>query len=241
MFPPRSHANTVTRDDLRHAANLAIHAIEGSTPFATPPEVAKAIQDATDEEIRRGERRGPFTCEEMNRRPPRGWLPYVRFPVCHNDKVRPCDDYAKFGHNGTASAHETVDTEGPGALAAAAKLWIGSMRSDGTVPMTLEDGTISEGNLQSSLTNEDVERLVARLIDLAWAYKQLARQPCAADFAIFAHQDENRVWCCFEAVSLVFGARNAYLVSTFPLGHCCSCWTCCCGFPLPTSTTTSTR
>ena len=60
--------------------------------------------------------------------------------------------------------------------------------------MVLEDGTVLEGKLHPSFTEDDIVKLVARLIDLARAYKQLSRKPCDADFAISSIQGEGGRW-----------------------------------------------
>ena len=62
-------------------------------------EVAEALRATTRDEVERGECRGPFTRAQMDKLFPGGWLPCVRFAVCQKGKVRPCDDYAKYGHN----------------------------------------------------------------------------------------------------------------------------------------------
>ena len=61
------------------------------------------------------------------------------------------------------------------------------------------------------MSTKEVLKLVARLIDLTRAYKQLARQPSDAYLAIFAVQNESGEWEYYESLSLGFGARNAVL------------------------------
>ena len=211
VFPKRRHDRKLSRAELLTTSKWAIHAITGSTPFATPPDVAAALRKATAEEAQKGECRGPFTKAQMDARHPRGWLPCVRFPVTQKGKVRACDDYSKFGQNGTSESDETVDTEGTDAIAAVARLWASAVDQHGNVRIALSDGTVLEGKLHPSLTRQDVLELLARIIDLARAYKQLARHPDDADLAIFAIQDENGEWQFFEAIALGFGARDAVL------------------------------
>jgi hypothetical protein len=75
----------------------------------------------------------------------------------------------------------------------------------------ISGGVRLEGFLPESLSKEDVEDLVARLIDLARAYKQLGRSTDHAQFAIFALQDLTGKWFFFVASALGFGSRNAVL------------------------------
>ena len=211
VFPKRKHERTLSREELLKTGKWAVHAIMGTAPFATPPEVAAALRAATDEELQNDECRGPFSKEQMDARHPHGWVPCVRFPVSQKGKVRPCDDYAKYGQNGTSEADETVDTEGVDSITAVARLWASAVDDQGNVRIVLSDGTVLEGKVHPSLTRDEILRLFARIIDLARAYKQLARRPEDADFAIFAMQDEHGVWQFFEAVALGFGARDAVL------------------------------
>ena len=85
-----------------------------------------------------------------------------------------------------------------------AKAWVTSLREDGIVYVRLVDGRTLKSKLHKSLTAKDVEDLQARLIDLKRAYKQLARQPEDAPFAIFALPKPEGGWAYFEATALGF-------------------------------------
>ena len=75
------------------------------------------------------------------------------------------------------------------------------------------DGTKLEGHLHPSLEIADLLKLFARIIDLARAYKQLARRPSDANLSIFAQMNEDECWEFFEALVLGFGARDAVFSS----------------------------
>ena len=137
----------------------------------------------------------------MDTRQPSGWLAAVLFPVVQKGKGRACDDYTRFGNNATAGSCETVDTEGPDFVIAVAKLWTSSV--------TLSDGTELRGTLHESLELRDLLVVLARLVDLARAYKQLARRSEEANLAIFALQNEEGIWELYEAIALGFGSRDA--------------------------------
>ena len=59
----------------------------------------------------------------MDARNPHAWLAAKRFAVVQKGAVRPCDDYSAFGHSGTSSTDETIDTDGPDWIVGVAKLW----------------------------------------------------------------------------------------------------------------------
>ena len=209
VFPARLHERTQTKQELMPTAKWAVHSLVGSKPFDTPPEVASALRAATDDELERGECRGPFSKEEMDKRYPDGWIPGVRFAVCQKGGVRACDHYSKYGQNGVGETPETVDTEGQDAIVSVARLWSSSVDANRKVRMRQSDGTVLEGELHESLSLDDLLKLMARIIDLARAYKQLARRPDDADLAIFAQFGENELWEFYEALVLGFGARDA--------------------------------
>ena len=159
-----------------------------------------------------GECRGPFTKEQLDDRHPSGWLGAPRFAVEQKEKVRPCDNYSVYGHNGTASDSETIDTEGTDSIAGLAKIWTRVFEVDENFVFKLEldDGTVLTGILHPELRALDKQELSGRLIDLARAYKQLARDPADSDLAIFFLSNPlDGVLAFFEAVALGFGARNA--------------------------------
>ena len=133
----------------------------------------------------------------------------MRFAVCQKGKARPCDHYSKFGQNATSSTSETVDTEGTDAIVSVAKVWSNSVDAERNVRIELSDGKVLQGKLHESPSKAEAAALRARIIDLARAYKQLARRVKDADLAIFALQDADGVLQFYEAVALGFGAKNA--------------------------------
>ena len=215
IFPQRSHRASINVDDLPSVAKWARPAMAHSTPaFLKSPskkegELNDELWRLTLEEIRLEECRGPFTEEDLDKKYPAGWLGCPRFGVSQKGKVRPCDNYSIYGHNASSDTSETVDTDGPDAILSCAKLWVSSLRAGGEVFVRLRDGSALRGKLHKSLTAEEVEKLQARLVDLKRAYKQLARRPEDAPFAIFGLPRRDGSWAFFEALALGFGARNA--------------------------------
>ena len=123
-------------------------------------------------------------------------------------QVRACDSYSEFGQNATSETPEAIDTEGPDCIASVIRLWEGALRSGGRVVLYLQDGTKLEGKLHSTLCVEMIRKLKGRLVDLKRAYKQLARSPDDAPYAIVAIYRGGR-WQFFISLALGFGAKNA--------------------------------
>ena len=215
VFPKREHEASLQRGHLLAAAKWAKPALLNSRKGIAITEDQKAVQqklwDATIEERDNRECRGPFSVTDLDARHPAGWLAAERFAVEQKGKVRPCDNYSEFGHNATSSSTETVDTDGPDSIVSVGRMWSSSVRKNGKVHVRLSDGSAIEGTLHSSLTPEMVDILMARLIDLKRAYKQLASNPDDAAFAIFGLRNPQGEWVFFEASVLGFGSRNAVL------------------------------
>ena len=208
VFPKRAHPASMTRDQLLKSGKWARPALLHSKPTIADKETNDELWKVTIEERDRGECRGPFTPEQLDALLPHGWVPARRFAVSQKKKIRPCDDYSAFGHNATSSSTETVDTHGTDSIVGMLRLWVGALRDDGRVVLYLSDGTRLEGKLHPSLTAKMVRDLLARLVDLKRAYKQLARTPADAPFAVFAvwHKE---MWNLFMALALGFGGRNS--------------------------------
>ena len=151
IFLERQHDATLTYDHLYAAAKWARPALLnsriGSAPSDEQDKVQAKLWDATIEERDRLECRGPFSAADLDARHPDGWLAALRFAVEQKGKIRPCDDYSKFGHNATSSSCETVDTDGPDAIVSVGRLWSSGLRSEGKVFLRLSDGSSLKGDL----------------------------------------------------------------------------------------------
>ena len=212
VFPKRIHEASLTKDEVLKASKWAVPAMVG-TKLKDPN--AKAQQDLweiTEEERRLGECRGPFSKSQMDAKHPNGWSAAPRFPVQQKSKVRPCDNYSLYGHNGTSADSETIDTEGPDSISGLAKIWtrIFEVDAEFRFRIQLDDGSVLTGTLHPELRSLDAQALLGRLIDLARAYKQLARDPKDSDIANFCLPYlTGSGMAFFESIALGFGARNA--------------------------------
>ena len=213
VFPRRLHEATVTVDQLPKAAKWALPALLGSGSATIDCEAQKALWEKTMEEVERREARGPFTAEQLDKRHPQGWIAARRFGVPQKGSWRAVDDYRI--SNASSSTEETVDTDGPDEIVGTGKFWSQAMASK-TFRLRLDDGTILEGTRHAELDDEAARALLARIIDLERAYKQLARPAWEAHLAVFALLTEGGEWRFFEGLALGFGARNAVFGFSLP-------------------------
>ena len=93
-----------------------------------------------------------------------------------------------------------------------AKVWTRSLRAPGgKFQVMLDDGHLLVGIVHSEFENSADAELVARLLDLKRAYKQLGLDPADVSIAVFALLNGNGDWEFYESLVLGFGARNAVL------------------------------
>ena len=211
LFPRREHVATISEGELLKASKWARPALLGSKKPYAEGKMESSLWRKTNEELERGECRGPFSAQELDTRHIAGWLGAKRFGVPQKDDFRPCDDYSAFGQNCTSSSKETIDTEGPDNIVGLAKAWAMAL-SDQQIHMILNDGSVLKGRRHPELSKKQAKVLRARLIDLEKAYKQVARHPRHAHLAIFGvYCSEKQYWSFFEALALGFGSRNAVL------------------------------
>ena len=215
VFPRRLHEATVSVEQLIKAAKWARPALLGSKAPPRDSEVQKVLWEKTLDEVKRKECRGPFTAEQLDERHPGGWLAAKRFGVPQKGSWRAVDDYSIYGQNATSYTEETVDTDGPDEITGTSKLWSCALQSK-KFTLRLDDGTVLEGTRHAELDAEGARALLARIIDLERAYKQLARPPWEAHLAIFALMTEGGEWKFFESMALGFGARNAVFGFNLP-------------------------
>jgi hypothetical protein len=156
----------MTKDELLKAAKWARPALANSRPLHNDKETDDELWRSTMEEVENKECRGPYSAEDLDKMFPGGWIAAKRFAVKQKGKVRPCDDYSKYGQNATSSAKETIDPDSPDAIIGSIRLWEGALRSGRRVVLYLADGTRLEGTLHASLSRKETRKLRARLVDL---------------------------------------------------------------------------
>ena len=212
VFPKREHAATLTQEEALKTAKWARPATAARSRAAWGEGVEESLRQATAEELKQQECRGPFSAEEMDRRHPHGWLDGPRIPVVQRKGVRPCEHYSAYGQNSTSSACETVDTEGIDRILAMIKVWTRMLKADGKVTLTMPDGSVREGHRHPAYNRRDARKLLGRLLDLKRAYKQLSRAVKDSALSVFSLPGPNGGEPeYYEAVVLGFGARNAVL------------------------------
>ena len=212
VFPKREHAATLTREEALKTAKWARPATAARSKANWGEGVEEKLRQATRDELKEQECRGPFSVEEMDSRHPDGWLDGPRIPVVQRKGVRPCEHYSAYGQNATSSARETVDTEGIDRVLVMIKVWTRFLKAKGKVSLEMPDGSVREGLKHPAYDTKEAKKLLGRLLDLKRAYKQLARAVKDAALSVFSLPGENGGPPeYYEAVVLGFGARNAVL------------------------------
>ena len=216
VFPKRDHAASLTIEEALRAAKWARPATAARKKGAWAPEIEEELRKATRDELRRGECRGPFTAEQMNKRHPAGWVDGPRIPVLQKKGVRPCEHYSAYGQNGTSSARETVDTDGIDRILALIKVWSRWLATEGPIEVVLPDGSRREGRRHPAFGPREARELLGWIVDLKRAYKQLARAQKDANLSIFSLPGKDGGPPeYYEALVLGFGSRNAVLGFNF--------------------------
>ena len=212
VFPKREHEATMSREEAMKTAKWARPATAARRKSNWGEGVEEKLRQATREELKEEECRGPFTAEQMDRKYPEGWLDGPRIPVVQRKGVRPCEHYSAYGQNSTSSARETVDTEGIDRILGMLKIWTRLLKSKGRVQITLPDGSVKQGLKHPDFDGPEAKKLLGRLLDLKRAYKQLARAMKDAALSVFSLPGvDGRPPEYYEALVLGFGARNAVL------------------------------
>ena len=210
VFPKREHAATLTREEALKTAKWARPATAARSKANWGEGVEEKLRQATRDELKEQECRGPFSAEEMDSRHLDGWLDGPRIPVVQRKGVRPCEHYSAYGQNATSSARETVDTEGIDRVLVMIKVWTRFLKAKGKVSLEMPDGSVREGLRHPAYDTKEAKKLLGRLLDLKRAYKQLARAVKDAALSVFSLPGENGGPPeYYEAVVLGFGARNA--------------------------------
>ena len=105
-------------------------------------------------------------------------MPSRRFAVVQNGKVRPIDDFSANGINRALAAIETIDPDDLDRIAANVRAHLAAFCGDA-------DDAASLGGSARHPDHEGT-MLLCRLWDLAKAYRQIARSPEHAGFAVVA-------------------------------------------------------
>ena len=102
-----------------------------------------------------------------------------------------------------------MDTDGVDAIVNAAKLWVSAVSPDGWVQVWLSTGECLEGWLHQDFFGAGALELMARLVDLAKAYKQPAKDPRQSALAPIAVWNPLLHWTeLFDPYGCGFGPRN---------------------------------
>jgi len=172
--------------------------------------MAARVYEKTLEEKSKGFLRGPFTPEQLEQKHGPGWVASPRSGVDQHGDVRCIDDLSIFGVNACAASEHKVDLGGVDEPTALGRAYLEAVQPDGTVVVRLRSGVVLRGKLPPGVTREDVLKLAGKCVDLKSAYRQIARAPAQARFAIIAvFNPESGATEYYEMLAMPFGSRAA--------------------------------
>ena len=169
-------------------------------------EVASLLDFQSLDEVQRGFLSGPFSTEDevstfLGRS---DWVVNPRFVLLQgpNQKPRVIDNCRQSGLNATFTSLELLQLHDFDMVVSVAKP-IKSCVTNQQVNLVLSSGECLRGNVHSSLKTT---QWMARSLDLAKAYKQLAVHPNSRHLAVVGYQLADRSWKYYVSNALPFGA-----------------------------------
>ena len=162
-FDPFPRIAELSVDDLEAMSPHIRQAVIDKTTPLSDRDLDKAVLEGTQDELRRGWLRGPFSVDELDVMFEKKWLCGRRFAIrqgADGDKVRLIDDFSISKVNAATCADEKIALQHVDALLAAARHWF----------------RISETPLH----------LRGKCVDLESAYRQLAINPIHRRFAVIS-------------------------------------------------------
>ena len=199
VFQDKEVLPTKTVEDLWAGAKAWRGHLNGALRHASDRVLAEATVAKTYEEVALGNLRGPYSEDEGERRWGPGFTPARRFTIeqgvkevvtetvdksgervlftAEEPKLRAIDDLTEPGSNAAAHMHSKVHTDGVDEILGLLKAILESFDVDTrVVKVTLPCGRTLLGRLSDDWTEEKLE-LVAALVDLVRAYRQIPGRP----------------------------------------------------------------
>ena len=211
VFPERHHVATKSVEQVANGGIWSRKSLAKMSPSQLE-NCDATVYKKTRAELEEGACAGPFTEEQLSARFGSSWCLARRFGVPQKSDFRPCDDYSEHGQNETSESSETVDTDDIDSIVGLARCWATAVNQGGYVHVKGRSGRTWTGRLHAELAEKECRELVARLVDLAKAYKQLAKDPQHSAISLFAVLNpETGLTEIYEPLALGFGARNAVL------------------------------
>ena len=212
-FPPKEHAARMSFQDVLKAGKWTRPAFLGSIRASRLPECDEVVYSKTLEEVRAGKAAGPFTEGEIAEQLGPEWVGARRVGIPQGGGFRCIDDFSEFLQNSTSETAVKAESSGVDVLVSMARAWGAAVEQDGSVHVSLSDGSNLVGRLAPEYGGKEGVRPVGRAIDLKAAYKNVAPDAASSRLAVVG------VWNpllrrpeLFRLFALAFGARNSVFI-----------------------------
>ena len=210
LFPVVQYNAATPIQHLWEHAGSHQEALLASTRAGNDGMLDEEVYKSTQEEVKKGWLRGPYTHEELTKKHGR-WVGARRFGVWQGASCRAIDDYSAFGHNGITSTGEKVDVGGVDVVANMVRAFMKAIDLEKKwVTFRLSTGEVLEAPLHPDYCVSSPDMLVGKLWDLASAYRQLPVDPSQAPISIIAvYNPHAKCVELYEQMVLPFGATAA--------------------------------
>ena len=206
VFPPDDRRPERELTDLWRSSRQAVDRLLREDGGSGDPEVDEFVLDESLLEVERGWLEGPFSPEDLNEDLGH-WIPNRRFGVRQGGCCRAIDDFSESGVNSALGAVETIDPDNLDRVIVNAKAHIEAF-------CAADHERSEQSPFRGLVRHPDHEQavLVARMFDLASAYRQLARAPWHASVTVIAVWHPGRIrWVFFKQRALAFGSSASVL------------------------------
>ena len=208
QFPAKLKPAMISVQQLRESSVWAKKMIHSSCRrVGSDPEIAKAVFEETQQQLKDGWVRGPFSATDLDLKYNGCWVPSKRFGVRQGGKIRAVDDFSEFLINASVTSTEKLQLFGLDEVVNTARTFIGC------------DFLMADDLLENLWCDPAVRffkgpwtDIMGRALDLKSAYKQLARHPDDSWASILAVWNfETSMVEYYESCALPFGSICAVM------------------------------
>eukprot|EP00438_Fugacium_kawagutii_P011611 Skav216067 [mRNA] locus=scaffold389:28036:29832:+ [translate_table: standard] len=181
----------------------------GSQAGVQEIETRRELWQRAMDEVGKGWLRGPLTEAQVAGQLGPLFVVSRRFGLTQSDKVRPIDDLSESLVNSAYGSSYRLDLPGVDGISLVARTMIEAVKDDGTVVLTLSDGSSLNGYLHNSMSVREARTLVGRTLDLDAAYKQMLVAKQSLWASVLAIEDPDGYKRLFVSNVLPFGASSS--------------------------------
>ena len=167
QFPAKLKPAMISVKQLKESSVWAKKMIHSSCRrVGSDPEIAKAVYEETQQQLKDGWVRGPFSATDLDLKYNGCWVPSKRFGVRQGGKIRAVDDFSEFLINASVTSTEKLQLFGLDEVVNTARTFIGCdfLRADDLLEKLWCDQAVR-------FFNGPWTDIMGRALDLKSAYK----------------------------------------------------------------------